>query len=152
MPVVGRKPAITGTEPWCYDRAMTFDDVAALALELPDTVEGTSYGSRAWKVNGKLFAWERPFRKADLKRFGDEPAPEGPILGLAVDDLEEKEVILAQNRSGFFTIPHFDGYAAVLVQLAAADDDDVREAIIDAWLCKAPPAIARDFLGRTDGD
>lgn len=125
---------------------MTFDDVAAVALELPETDEGTSYGSRAWKVKGKLFAWERPFRKADLKRFGDDPVPGGPILGLAVDDLEEKEVVLAQDRRGFFTIPHFDGFAAVLVQLDEADDDDVREAIVDAWLCKAPAALAQTYL------
>ncbi|MDH3299134.1 MAG: MmcQ/YjbR family DNA-binding protein [Acidimicrobiia bacterium] len=130
---------------------MTFDDVAALALELPEAVEGTSYGSRAWKVKGKLFAWERPFRKADLERFGEEPVPGGPILGLAVDDLEEKEVVLSQRRPGFFTIPHFDGYAAVLVQLDAADDDDVREAIVDAWLCKAPEALAGAYLDRESG-
>ncbi len=131
--------------------AMTFDDVAALALELPETVEGTSYGSRAWKVKGKLFAWERPFRKVDLERFGDDPVPGGPILGLAVDDLEEKEVVLAQGRKGFFTIPHFDGYAAVLVQLDEADDDDVREAIVDAWLCKAPESAAQAYLETESG-
>lgn len=125
---------------------MTFDDVAAIALELPGVAEGTSYGKRAWKVEGKLFAWERPFRKTDLKRFGDETPPDGPILGLAVDDLEEKEVVLAQGRPGFFTIAHFDGHAAVLVQLNTADEGHTREAIVDAWLAKAPPAVARQFL------
>lgn len=129
---------------------MTLDDVAAVANDLPSTEEGTSYGSRAWKVKGKLFAWERPFRKADLARFGDEPVPDGPILGLAVDDLEEKEVVLAQERAGFFTIPHFDGHAAVLVQLEQADAGQVRDAIVDAWLSKAPAGLVRDFLADHD--
>ena len=75
-----------------------------------------------------------------------EPVPDGPILGLAVDDLQEKEVVLAQGRPGFFTIAHFDGYAAVLVQLDAADDAQLREAIVDAWLCKAPAALAQAYL------
>ena len=125
---------------------MSYDAVAAVALGLPETTEGTSYGSRAWKVKGKLFAWERPFRKTDLERFGDRPVPDGPILGLAVDDLDEKEVVLAQDRAGFFTIPHFDGHAAVLVQLNEADDDEVRAAVIDAWLCRAPRSLADQWL------
>ncbi len=125
---------------------MSFDDVAAIALDLPEATEGTSYGSRAWKVKGKLFAWERPFRKADLKRFGDETPPEGPILGLAVDGLEEKEVVLAQGWAGFFTIPHFDGHAAVLVQLDTAEPDIVSDAIVDGWLCRAPVTLAAEYL------
>jgi hypothetical protein len=96
---------------------VSLDDVARMASELPDVVEGERHGNRTWAVGGKGFAWERPFSKADIRRFGDETPPEGPILAVKVGDLGEKEAVLAAQSDAFFTIPHFDGYAAVLVQL-----------------------------------
>jgi hypothetical protein len=93
----------------------TLADVAAVAGELPEVLEGEGRGGRTWSVRGKTFAWERPFSKADLRRFGDGSVPAGPILAVRVDDLGEKEAVLAAGHKGFFTIPHFDGYSAVLI-------------------------------------
>jgi hypothetical protein len=124
----------------------TLDDVARLALELPEVTEGERHGNRAWSVNGKVFAWERPFSKADLKRFGDVTPPADPLLGVRVADLSEKEAVLAAGAPGVFTIPHFEGYAAVLIELDKVTKKALREAIVDGWLACAPPAVARKYL------
>ena len=124
----------------------TFDDIAALALALPEVSEGVRWGRRTWLVNGKAFAWERPFSKADIKRFGDLAPPTGEILAVSVGDLAEKDAILAANQPGFFTIQHFDNYPAVLIQLEQVRKKALREAIVDAWLTCAPSALTEQYL------
>ena len=82
----------------------TLDDVARMASELPEATEGERHGNRTWFVRGKAFAWDRPFSKADIRRFGDQTPPDGPILAVRVEDLAEKEAVLAANPDAFFTI------------------------------------------------
>jgi hypothetical protein len=126
----------------------TLDDVARMTLELPEVAEAERHGNRTWSVAGKGFAWERPFSKADLKRFGDVTPPDGPILAVRVEDLGEKEAVLAAQPTAFFTIPHFDGYSAVLIQLNKVSEEPLRDALIDGWLACAPPSLADDYLKR----
>ncbi len=126
----------------------TLDEVARVALSLPEVVEGERHGNRAWSVRGKVFAWERPFSKADLRRFGDELPPDGPVVAVRVGDLHEKEALLAAGSAALFTIPHFDGYSAVLVQLRRVRKQEWREVLVDGWLACAPPSLAAGFVRR----
>jgi hypothetical protein len=107
---------------------MTFDDVSRIAMELPEVTEGERHGQRTWSDAGKGFAWERAFSKADIRRFGGATPPEGPILAVKVEDLSEKEAVLEAQPKGFFTIPHVDGFAAVLIQLKLVSRRALREA------------------------
>jgi hypothetical protein len=125
---------------------VTFDDVASVALDLPEVIEGERHGHRTWFVAGKGFAWERPFSKADIRRFGDTTPPAGPILAVRVADLGEKEAVLAAQPKAFFTIPHFDGYSDVLVQLKVVTKRALKEVIVDGWLACAPPTLATEYL------
>jgi hypothetical protein len=123
----------------------TWDDVARLALAMPEATERVSRDMRQWCVKDKLFVWERPLRRSDLKALGA-AAPGGPILGARVEHLVAKEAMLADDPSVFFTTPHFDGYPAVLLRLERIGAEDLREVVVEAWLARAPKRLVKAYL------
>jgi hypothetical protein len=127
----------------------TWEDVARLALALPATGEGTTFGMHAWKVKDKTFAWERPLGKSDRKALGD-AAPHGPILAVRVPDLGAKEALIADDPAVYFTIPHFDGYPSILVRLDEIEVAELAELLVEAWLDRAPKRVAADYLKAND--
>lgn len=123
----------------------TWDDVRRIARALPETSEHISRENRHWRVKDKSFAWERPLRRSDRQALGD-GTPEGPILGVRVEHLGAKEALLAEDPNVYFTTPHFDGYAAVLIQLDHIAVAELEEVIAEAWLARAPKRLAGAYL------
>jgi len=105
-----------------------WDDVVALARELPEFEEGTSYGRPALTVRGKFFAALRT-------------APDAIVVKC---DLEEKPFLLEAHPGVLFETPHYHGYGAMLIALDAPLDL-VREFLTDSWVLAAPKRLAREL-------
>lgn len=104
----------------------TWQDVESIASALPETVEGTAYGNRAWRYRKKLLFWERPLTAREQRELGD-AAPAGEILALRTADVFEKEECIAVAPEVFFTTAHFDQHAVVLARLERLPADVLRE-------------------------
>lgn len=128
----------------------TIDDVRALALALPGAEEkpGGHTGEPAWRCNGGQFAWIRGPRKTDLAQLAElgRSWPDGPVLAVRTETVALAGELVAADPEVFFTIPHFAGYPAVLLQLDAIARDHLAEVLADAWLLRAPKAVARAWL------
>ncbi len=62
-----------------------------------------------------------------------------------------KQALIADDPGVFFTIPHFDGYPAILVRLDEIGAEDLNEVIVEAWLCRAPPRLLKAYLAEHGG-
>lgn len=126
----------------------TLADVERLCTALPEVREGTTFGNRAWFVEKAVFCWVRPFSKADVRRFGDDPVPSGEIVGLRTEDIAERDAVLAEGAPGLFTIEHLARHPGFLVQLEVVDPTRLETAVEDAWLARASTALGRAYLDR----
>ena len=111
------------------------------------------HGLNSWRVRDKLFAWERPLRESDLRALAalGREAPAGEILGVRVEHEGAKLALIESEPAIFFTIPHFDGYAAVLILLAKIGLEELEELLIESWLLRAPKRLAAQYLASREG-
>jgi hypothetical protein len=112
---------------------------------LPEVEFGTSWGDRpTYKVRGKGFLLYRsPHHTAIDPETGE---PYDDLLVITTPDAAEKQALVDDDRLPFFTIPHFDGYNAVLVQqsrLGEVEREELIEIITEAWAAKAPKTLVR---------
>ena len=115
-----------------------------IALALPETVEAEDdfafrVRNKAAKSGARPFAWTWHERVTP----GKPRVPRPDVLVVRVASLAEKQTLLAADTAKFFTEPHYDGYRAVLVRLAAIGEDELAELITDAWRCQAPRDLIR---------
>ena len=123
---------------------MTYAELEEFALTLPETTTGPSYGGApALRVNKKMVARLR----GEMADHVDDltGAPYGDVLMVGVADLGEKEALLAAEGDAYFTIPHYEGYPAVLVRLDRADLTELRELLLDAWMRTAPQRALKAY-------
>jgi hypothetical protein len=123
-------------------------DLDALALALPQTTKEVSADGRPeYLVHGKLFCCHRSRRKDAVDADTGERLDD--VLMFRVPDLDVKELLLADDRGIYFTTPHFDGYAAVLVRipdLARLERNELQDLVEDAWLTRAQKRVAKAWL------
>jgi len=123
-------------------------DLDELALAMPETAKELSDDGRPrYLVHGKAFCLQRGRRPDALDPETGERLDD--VLMFRVEDLDVKELILSDVRGLWFTTPHFDGYPAVLIrisQLARLDRDELREAVVEAWLTRAQKRVAKAWL------
>jgi hypothetical protein len=129
------------------------EDVDEICAALPETELGISWGDRpTWKVprgdKGRGFVLYRAPHKSAVD----------PATGEMYDDLVviitptevEKQALVEDESTPFFTIDHFKGFNAVLVQqsrLGEVDRNELVEIITDAWAARAPKRLVREHLG-----
>ncbi|MDE3132984.1 MAG: MmcQ/YjbR family DNA-binding protein [Acidobacteriota bacterium] len=135
----------------------SWDDVRRLALSLPETSEVSDHGhikGLGWKVKDKVFVWERPLGQSDLRALSAlrREIPGGEILGARVEHEGAKLALIDSEPEIYFTIPHFDGFTAVLVRLERIGVEELEELIVDAWLVRAPKRLADAYLAAHRGE
>jgi hypothetical protein len=123
-------------------------DLDELALAMPQaTKELSDDGRPAYLVHGKLFCFHRGRRRDAVDPETGERLED--VLMFRVDGLDVKELMLADDRGVFFTTPHFDGYAAVLMRipdLARVDREELGDLVAEAWLTRAQKRVAKAWL------
>lgn len=108
---------------------VTLDTVRALALALPETDEGLSYGTPAFRVKGKFFVRLRE---------------DGELLVVRVSP-SEREALIAESPETFSVTAHYQDYPLVLVRMESVEPDHLNELLIEAWRSVAPKRLIAAF-------
>ena len=134
----------------------TLADLDEIALSLPQaTKEVSDDGRPSYLVHGKFFCLHRSRRRDAVDPETGERLDD--VLMFRVADLGVKELMLADDRGIYFTTPHFDGYAAILIRipdLTCLDRDELEDLVVEAWLTRAQKRVAKAWIaehGATDG-
>ncbi len=100
-----------------------------LALALPGGEEGTSYGTTAWRVRGKLFA-----------RLHQED--EDVVVKV---DFDERDFLMQANPKAFHITDHYTNHEMMLVRLDAVTERELRKLVEGSWRRSAPKRLIAEF-------
>ena len=114
----------------------TQDDVRRLCLKLPGVTEsevGFAFGVNVkGKHRGFCWTWNE---RVDPKK---PKVPNPGVLAIRVESLSAKDILLESDPEKFFTEPHYNGFPAILVRLAAIEADALEDLLIEGWRCMTP--------------
>lgn len=116
-------------------RPADFAMVREAALKLPGVEDGTSYGTPALKVRGKLLV--------RLKEDG-----ESFVL---IVDFDTRDILMRADPETFYITDHYRGYRAVLVRFATLDPQDVPGLLEQAWRQVAPKRLVANLSADRSG-
>jgi len=134
-------------------RRARVDDVHDLAMGMPwVTVEYGSDGNPVYQVGRKSFVFFRtPRPDAFDPQTGERYAD---VIVFWVPSDADKEAMVQDPDSPFFTTPHFNGHVSVLVRASRLGEltlQELTEVVQDAWLTRASPKRAKDWLNAQQG-
>jgi hypothetical protein len=129
-------------------RRARVEDVHELAQSMPHvTVDYGPYGNPIYQVGRKSFVFFRnprpdAFDPATGERYQD-------VIVIWVPSEDDKQALVQDAASPFFTTPHFDGHPSVLIRasrIKEIDQTELAEIVEDAWLARASPRRAELWL------
>lgn len=106
----------------------TWETVCAFAAGLPGVERGTSYGTPALKVRGKLFARLLDGEREQVAVFTG-----------------EREALLAADPVSFTVPEHYAAWPMVVVALDTVAAAELREVLTDSWRLRAPKRLVISF-------
>ena len=109
---------------------MKWDEFVALARELPEVAESSSYGRPSIKVRGKFMAGYNPGEKAFVLRIAS---------------VEDQSFLCEMAPEIYFITDHYKGYPAVLMRPAKLTKKEARGRLLNAWRLQAPKALVKAF-------
>ena len=123
------------------DRSRTarIEDVHELALAMPHvTVEAGTLDNPVYQVGGKSFIFFRNPRPDAVDPLSGERYRD--VIVFWVPSEADKQAAVQDKKSPFFTTPHFDGHASVLLRASHIGEltvQELGELVEDAWLSRA---------------
>jgi hypothetical protein len=124
----------------------TLEDVERIVSTLPRT---SSSGLDGPSVEFHVLVGDKPRKIAGSWRQRVHPkktkVPQLDVLVVPVADESEKESLIAAEPEVFFTEPHYDGYASVLIRIDAIDVAELTELLTESWRLNAPAPLVAEF-------